>query len=308
MANNSARLYVNNFNNILINGASGGSAALIAYAVAKGYDTLQYYDIQSILPGNATLLANHIIAARAAGVQGHIPVGSQSSTVRNLLTTYNAAHPAPSQARFYLKSNDGINAEDYDTDPFGNVGEWYTLDPSYQVTAFNNLMAGMALNKTWVDTTQAGLGNDGMSAETYMGWFKPVGQETIQANGIVTNSLSQPNLLPTIIGGLQVSVYRGIAPSIADVKGNLQSRCNYLADAAFALGRKFPISVIMSAESAFQGGAYFGGANTPLAYYNTYIVPAFAQMQAAVPSGNGNNLVLQGYSVFNYTLVKALLP
>lgn len=307
MANNASRLYVNNFNQIL-SGSYGGSAALIAYGVAHGYDTFQYYDIQSVLPAQSALLNAHIIAARAAGIGGHICVGSQSATVRNKMTTYNALYPSPNLGRFYLKSNDGINAEDYDTDPFGGVGEWYTLDPSYQITAFNNLMAGMALNKTWVDTTQVALGNDGMSAETYMGWFKPTGQETIQANGIVTNSLSRPDLLPgTVIGGLQVSVYRGVAPTIADVKGNLQVRCNYLADAAFAIGRKFPISVIMSAEAIFQG-SWFSPVNTPLVYYNTYIVPAFAQVQAAVPSGNGNNIYLQGYSVFKYTDILALIP
>jgi hypothetical protein len=304
---NGARLYVNNFN-LILSGSYGGSAALIAYGVAKGYDTFQYYDIQSVLPAQSALLNAHIIAARAAGINGHICVGSQSSTVRTKMTTYNALYPSPDLGRFSLKSWDGINAEDYDTDPNGLSGEWYILDPGYQVTAFNNLMAGMALNKTWVETTQPALGNDGMSGETYMGWFKPIGQEPVQALGIVTNSLSRPDLLPgTVIGSLQVSVYRGIAPSVADVKGNLQARGNYLADAAFAIGRKMPISVIMSAEAIFQG-SWFGGANTPLLYYNTYIVPAFAQMQAAVPSGNGNYLVLKGYSVFKYTDIKVLLP
>lgn len=308
MANNSARLYVNNFDQILA-GAYGGSAALIAYGVAHGYDTFQYYDMQSVLPAQTAALAAHIIAARAAGIQGHIPVGSQSATVRNKVTTYNAAYPSPSQARFYLKGNDGINAEDYDTDPMGGVGEWWTLDPSYQVTAFNNLMTGMTANKTWVEVSQPLVGNTGMSSQTYIGWLKPAGQEVVQANGLASNSLQYPNLLPgEIIGAMPIHAYRGtLPPTSNDIKGYIQTRINYLADAAFSIGRKLPINIGMSAEAIFQG-AWFGGANTPLLYYNNYIVPAFAAAQAAVPSGNGNNLLLEGYFVFKYTDILALIP
>lgn len=316
MANNSARLYVNKFDQILLGGAYGGSSALIAYGVAHGYDTFQYYDIQSVLPGGAAALNAHIIAARAAGIQGHIPVGSQSATVRNLITTYNNTYPSPNQGRFYLKSNDGINAEDYDTGDPGSTkeGEWYTLSTGYQITAFNNLMAGMSANETWVEVSQPIIGNVGMSAQTYIGWFSdpanggPPGQQVIQSDGLVNASLQSPNLLPTVIGGLQVHAYRGtLPPTVNDIKGYIQTRLNYLADSAFSIGRKLPINIGMSAEAIFQG-AWFSPANTPLVYYNTYIVPAFAAAQAAIPSGNGNYVFLQGYFVFKYTDILALIP
>jgi hypothetical protein len=317
---NAARLYVNDMDQILA-GAYGGSAALIAYGVAHGYDTFQYYDIQSVLPAQSALLNAHIIAARLAGIQGHIPVGSQSATVRTKVTTYNALYPTPDTGRFFLKGNDGINAEDYDTGDPGstNEGEWYTLSTGYQITAFNNLMAGMALNKTWVETTQPLVGNVGMSSQTYIGWFSdpanggPPGQQVIQSDGLVSASLQYPNLLPgEVIGGLQVHAYRGtLPPTVNDIKGYIQTRLNYLADSAFAIGRKLPINIGMSAENLpgaiFQGN-WFSPVNTPLVYYNTYIVPAFAAAQAAVPSGNGNSIYLQGYFVFKYTDILALIP
>ena len=325
---NAKRLYVNNWFNILVGGVNGGSAGLIAYGVAYGYDTFQYYDIQSVLPGNNAALATHIINSRAAGIGGHIPVGSQTATVRNKMIAYNAwviANLGPgSQAEFYLKSNDGINAEDYDTDPSGNVGEWYTLNASYQPTAFNNLVAGMTANKAYVE---GALVQEGLSAQTYMGWFKPTVDEQFQANNVAALSLQWPSLLPgTAIGGVQLSVYGaagnygigysvGNPPTATQFKNQLQGRCNALAIGAFNAGRKLPICVLLSAEipppysTAFQGTWFQQNpANTPQVMYDTWVVPAFALVQAAVPGGNGGMIYLQGYSVFSYTRVKALLP
>ena len=236
---------------------------LLTWCQANNFTTVTCYDLYVILNSSANYpkMANFIKKAKNIfGIETVTACMGSSSAFNGLINNYNVSRTDPIEKFNY--SNLEL--------------EWWN-----KASTFKNYLTQLKGINAWGDEQSPRI-----PTEEYIGWFKnPMGQEAIQAEGLVKNS-----------DRILVHDYQ-TTPSFSYMK----SRLSWIGKAAQAQNKIMPIIVIFSVEPSFSYNYFLS--NSFEAAYSMVV----SQFNASNFDGKAN-IELIGYQIFDQSYARQARP
>lgn len=330
----------------MINWAVSKGIDTFEYYGLKGYLTPGGASSWTINTSNANTLGNFIAAARTAGIPNHIAVmggywegvstaNSETNAVsvpfgNHIVNNYHTAISyAPTKS--FLGANSGLNIElEYwwdhtlgggTTYPNGVTRSGYNVFlnggtvTDEQSENFRIWCAILKCYATWsLNMKSSGRGLS--MFEVYIGFFNPAATQIYQCSrlgnimGYTSSTLKSVNVT-------NIHAYRaptsnsqtlyGAAGYAQRVWAYCQNRVGQLGAAyaaTYGPGKKLRISLIYSFEPAFSGPWFSANPSVTMDAFHTEVMNQF---NAATFNGKAS-IEIEGYTIFEQTLVRAIIP
>ncbi len=329
----------------MINWAVSKGIDTFEYYGLKGYLTPGGAPSWTVSNANANTLGNFIAAARTAGIPNHIAVmggyweGVSNTNSETAFTfpsgnhVVNKYHTAISYAptKSFLGANSGLNIElEYWWDHTLGGGAAYpngVTKSGYNVflnggtladEVSENFKIWCAILKsyaTWVINMKKYSYGLGMF-EVYIGFFNPAATQVLQCARLSLimgyTAATQKSIHVTNVHAYRAPTSNsqtlyGAAGYAQRVWAYCQNRISQLGvayAASFGTGKKLRISLIYSFEPAFSGPWFSANPSVTMDAFHTEVMNQF---NASTFAGK-SSIDIEGYTIFEQTMVRAIIP